>query len=198
MITYRIGSSLYLNITNRCTCDCTFCVRNSPAGLSSGYDLWLDQEPTVDEVLQDVKKWDISQLHEFVFCGYGEPMLRTDEVLKICKALKATYPLQVRINTNGHGNLINGYDITPSLKDCVDAISISLNAKNGEDYQSLCKSMYGEKSFQALLDFALQCKSYVTHVIVSVVDILPQKDIEACRKIAEQIGVGFRVRHYGG
>ncbi|KAB2954266.1 radical SAM protein [Heliorestis acidaminivorans] len=197
MITYKIGNSLYLNITNACTCDCSFCVRNKPEGLSCGITLWLDQEPTVEEVLADIKKWDSTELHEFVFCGYGEPMIRTNDVLEICKRLKKNYSQPVRINTNGHGSLISGYDITPELHGLVDSISISLNAKNGQDYQALCKSVYGEESYGAIIDFAIKCKSYVPEVVLSVVDVLPVEDIEACRNLAEKIGVNFRVRHYG-
>lgn len=195
-ITYELGNALYLNITNRCTNNCSFCVRNSQVGLSPDIDLWLEREPTIDEVLEDIRRWDIKKYQEFVFCGYGEPMTRTYTIIRICEKLKELYKIPIRINTNGHANLICSRDVTPLLAGLVDAVSISMNAKNGKEYQQLCLSQYGEKAYDAMLDFAVKCKKYVPQVQLSVVDIMAPKDIEACRKIADEIGVGFKVRHY--
>ncbi|MBC9784699.1 radical SAM protein [Heliobacterium chlorum] len=197
MITYTIDNSLYLNITNRCTCDCNFCVRNSPAGLGE-YNLWLEREPTVKEVLDDIEKRDLSQCREIVFCGYGEPMIRLYDLIEISKKIKGRYNLPIRVNTNGHGSLIFNRDITPLLEGWINTISISLNAKNAKEYQGLCKPVYGEKAFPAVLDFAAKCKKYIPRVVLSVVNVISVEDIEACRELAQQIGVEFRVRHFGG
>jgi len=196
-ITYELGNSLYINITNRCTNHCSFCIRNSSDGVGSGIDLWLEREPTVEEVLKDIQTRDIFSYREFVFCGYGEPMMRVDDIIEICKKLKELYNIPIRINTNGHGNLIYGKDITPLLAGWVDYISISLNAKDAQAYQAICVSDYGERAFEAMLDFAAKCKKYVPKVALSVVDVMSREDIQACREIAERIGVDFRVRHYG-
>lgn len=195
-ITYELGNALYLNITNRCTNNCSFCVRNSQDGLSQGVNLWLKREPTVEEVVTDIQKWDINKYQEFVFCGYGEPMMRTYDIIEICKRLKTAYGLPIRINTNGHANLICGRDITPQLTGLVDAVSISMNAKNSKEYQQICLSQYGEKAYDAMLDFAAKCRSHIPRVGLSIVDIMPKEDIQACRKIAEKIGVDFKVRHF--
>lgn len=193
-ITYEIGSALYLNITNRCSNRCTFCVRNNSGGVADSLDLWLDQEPTVDEVLTDIGKQEITKYTEFVFCGYGEPMMRIKELLQISEKLKEKYILPIRINTNGQANLIYGQDITPQLEGWIDAVSISLNAKDKKTYQEICLSDYGGAAFDAVLDFAGKCRQYVPTVILSVVDFMTDEDIQSCREIAERIGVGFKVR----
>ncbi|HEY3425947.1 MAG TPA: TIGR04100 family radical SAM protein [Negativicutes bacterium] len=195
-ISYELGNSLYLNITNRCTNSCSFCIRNNPDGVANEIDLWLEQEPTVDEVIEDIAKREIANYKEFVFCGYGEPMMRVYDIIKICKKLKEKYTIPIRINTNGQANLIYGKDITPLLASWVDGISISLNAKDGPTYQAICRSDFGEKSFEAMLDFAEKCKKYIPTVVLSVVDIMSAGDIQACRAIAKRIGVDFRVRHF--
>jgi len=194
-ISYELGDSLYLNITNRCTNSCSFCVRNNPEGISSEINLWLEQEPTVDEVLESIAKREISSYKEFVFCGYGEPLMRVYDIIEICKRLKEKYTIPIRINTNGQANLIYGKDITPLLANLVDGISISLNAKDGPTYQAICQSDYGEKSFEGLLDFAIKCKNHIPTVVLSVVDVMTEEDIQACREIAKRVGVEFRVRH---
>lgn len=195
-ITYELENSLYLNITNRCSSHCSFCVRNKVNGMMDGMNLWLEKEPTVNDVIADIQKYDVSKYKEIVFCGYGEPMIRTYDVIEICKRLKAEYRLPIRINTNGHANLICGCDITPQLCGLIDAVSISLNAKDKLLYQELCQSDYGEKSFDGLLDFAIKCKRYISNVALSVVDVMDKDDIQACREIAQGIGVGFRVRKF--
>lgn len=197
-ITYEVGNSLYLNITNRCTNHCTFCVRNNFDGVVDGINLWLEKEPTVDELIEDIQKREISKYKELVFCGYGEPMMRTDDLIEISKKLKGKYPTPIRINTNGQANLINEKDITPLLEGLVDSISISINAKNKQEYQALCLSDFGEGAFEEMLDFAAKCKKYIPNVVFTVVDLISEKDIQACRQIAEGIGVEFKVRTFFG
>jgi TatD family-associated radical SAM protein len=171
-------------------------VRNNSEGVVDGLNLWLEREPTVDEVLEDISKLEISNYKEFVFCGYGEPMMRTYDLLEICIKLKDYYNLPLRINTNGQVNLIIGYDITPLLEGLVDTISISLNAKNKQEYQALCLSDFGETAYEGILDFAVKCKKYIPNVVLSVVDLISGEDIQACEQIAVGIGVNFRVRHF--
>lgn len=195
-ITYEVGNSLYINMTNRCTNHCSFCVRNILDGVGSETNLWLEHEPTIDEVIEDIQRRDISGYKEFVFCGYGEPMMRTYDIIEIGKKLKEKYDLPIRINTNGHANLICGKDITPQLEGWLDAISISMNAKDKLEYQAICRSKYGETAFEAMLDFAARCKEHIPKVVLSVVNVIPREDIQLCRKMAQYIGVDFRVRHF--
>ncbi|MGE5630152.1 MAG: TatD family nuclease-associated radical SAM protein [Caulobacteraceae bacterium] len=191
MITYEIKNSLYINLTNKCTNNCCFCIRNHPEGL--GYDLWLEKEPSAGEVTDSIIN--PAEYEEIVFCGYGEPLVRLREVVEISKHLKKS-GARVRINTNGQANLIWGRNVVPEFRGLIDSISISLNAKDAEEYQKICKPDYGESAYASILDFSRECMKYIPEVCLSVVDIIPAYDIEVCRKIAVEIGAGFRVRHY--
>ncbi len=196
-ITYELGNSLYVNITNRCSNACSFCVRQKHDGVNGKDNLWLDREPTVDEIKADFDTRDIDKYDAVVFCGYGEPMIRWDAVMEVAKWLKGKNPqTKIRINTNGQANLINKRDITPELEGLIDTVSISLNAENAEKYQELCISEFGETAYDGLLEFAALAKNYVPEVVLSVVDIMSDDEIEACRKIAEKCGVSFRVRAF--
>lgn len=196
-ITYELGSSLYVNITNRCSNACTFCVRNKHDTVNGKDNLWLDREPAIDEIKTDFKRRDLSEYDAVVFCGYGEPMMRADVVIEIAKWLKKNHPdIKIRINTNGQANMIYKKDITPQLEGIIDCVSISLNAENAEKYQKLCKSEFGEEAYTGLLEFARLAKRHVPEVVLSVVDIMKPEEIEQCRKIAEDCGVTFRVREF--
>ena len=197
-IVYRYfdQSQMYINITNRCTNKCKFCIRYTPTGVE-GEDLWLIREPEIDEIKEELIKEHFEEAKEIVFCGYGEPTLRYDAIVEVSKMIKEKNPgAIIRINTNGHGNRAAGKDITPLFKGLIDEISISLNAKNAKEYNDICVCDYGEEGFDEMLDFASKAKQHVNSVILSVVDVLPGEDIEECRKIAEGVGVEFRVRHY--
>ena len=197
-ITYELHNSLYVNITNKCSNACEFCVRTMKDSVNGRDPLWLDREPTIDEIKEDFKKRDLSKYDAVVFCGYGEPMERYADVIELSKWLKSIHPnVKIRINTNGHANLIAERDITPEFKDIIDCISISLNAATAEKYQKICHSRYGKDSYIALQDFAARAKQFVPEVVFSVVDkTMPSEDIEICRAIAEKCGVSFRVREY--
>ncbi|MCI5893177.1 MAG: TIGR04100 family radical SAM protein [Clostridiales bacterium] len=197
-ITYEYHKSLYVNITNRCSNACSFCVRNKHDNVNGEDNLWLDREPTVEEIKQDFEKRDMSKYDQVVFCGYGEPMERFDDLIEVSRWIKQTCPdMPIRINTNGQANLICGRDVTPDMKGVIDVVSISLNAPNAKEYQELCKSRYGEQAFEALQEFAKLANRYVDRVVFSVVDkTMPDEDIEECRKIAQNCGVEFRVRAY--
>ena len=193
MIAYKLGNSLYLNITNRCINRCSFCIRQYGPGVG-GYNLWLEKEPTTKEIIDAIG--DPTGYKEIVFCGYGEPLLRLQVVLDVARYIKQNYPdVPIRINTNGQANLFYGEDITPHLKGLIDVISISLNAENAEKYKQLCNPEYGEEAYYSILEFTRKCKNYVPRVILSVV-ALPEINIDKCRKIAEELGVELRVRNY--
>lgn len=187
---------LYVNLTNRCTNRCSFCIRNSAEGVGNNTDLWLTHEPSAEEVIAALKKEDISSFEEIVFCGYGEPTIRIDPLLKISKWLKDNYACSIRINTNGQGSKFHNRDITPDMEGLIDTLSISLNASNAASYQQTCHSIYGEEAYDILLDFAKKAKMHVPNVILSIVDILPETEIAACRKVAQSVGCKLKVREY--
>lgn len=191
-ITYKIDNNLYVNLTNKCPNACEFCIRNKKEAFE--HDLWLEREPSVEEVIADIFSWDLSKFEQIVFCGFGEPLERLDDVLEVSKAVKEKTNILIRVNTNGLANKLYNYDVTSRFKDIIDSVSISLNAKNEEEYEAICHSIFGKEAFPALLDFAAKAKGYVKDVQLSVVDCLPKADIEECRKIAEQLGVRLKVR----
>ena len=197
-ITYEYQDALYVNLTNRCSNACTFCVRNEHDDVNGKDNLWLEREPTLEEIKADFNRRDLTKYRSVVFCGYGEPTMRFHDMIAIARWLKEQQPeLPIRLNTNGHANLICQRDVTPELKGCIDCVSISLNAENPEKYQELCLSEFGaERSFFGLLEFAKLAKEYVPEVVMTVVDVMPQEEIEHCRKIAEDCGVKFRVRTF--
>jgi TatD DNase family protein len=197
-LAYELKGGCYVNLTNRCTDNCTFCDRrrSNPRGNRiQGLDLTLRREPTPGEVLRAIG--DPTRYNEVVFCGFGEPTLRL-EALKTVAREVAAKGVKVRLNTNGHGNKLHGRDITPELAAAgVHTASVSLNAQDAATYQKICRSAYpADEAYQAVKDFIRAAKSGLPCVVASVVTV-PQVDVAACRKIAEEeLGVEFRVREF--
>ncbi|MDL2236821.1 radical SAM protein [Christensenellaceae bacterium OttesenSCG-928-K19] len=216
---YKLGNVNYINLTNKCTCACTFCIRDNGGGVG-GYDLWLETEPSAQQVIHLLE----SDKTDIVFCGYGEPTMRLDALLEIARYVKG-YGGHVRLDTNGHGSVYNGRDIAPVLAGkaenapeqergtevlCtgkqgtrqssgimpIDEVSISLNAPTAEEYAKITNCRYGEQGFYDMLGFAAACVKNGIDTALSVVDVIGDKEIEACRKIAEDIGARLKVRHY--
>lgn len=195
-IFYTIGDTLYVNLTNRCPCRCDFCVRTHGDGVGDADSLWLAHEPSLEEALEALKPYDLAAFREVVFCGYGEPMIRLEVLCGLCRYLREHSSLPIRINTNGLADLIHKKPTAAYLKGLVDTVSISLNAPTAADYEALCHPSFGERAFEAILQFAKDCKQTVPEVILSVVDVIPPEQIEACQKIADGLGIPLRVREY--
>ncbi|MDE6501992.1 MAG: TIGR04100 family radical SAM protein [Ruminococcus sp.] len=196
-ISYEVGNNLYLNLTNKCPCSCTFCIRNSADGAYGSDPLWLEHEPTITEIMEDIDKRDLAKYNEVVFCGYGEPTCRLDTVIAVAEELKErpSCPL-LRINTNGLSDLINGRSTAESLCSVLDIISVSLNAGTKDEYMKVTRPKYPE-AFEAMQKFTADCvKTGNAEVIMSVVDVIPQEQIDASRAIAEKIGAVLRVREF--
>jgi TatD DNase family protein len=189
--TYKIGNSLYINVTNRCNADCVFCDRKGEAVIK-GYNLKMtkSQEPDADVYIKEIgdpKKYD-----EIVFCGYGEPTIRWDVVKDVASYVKQNGG-KTRINTDGHGNFIQKRDITPEMKDLIDTVSISLNSVDADQYAKLMRvdpTMHKE-----MIEFAKKAKEY-THVVMSIVGLNEIDTEEAQKFVTDKIGVDFRVREY--
>ena len=178
-ITYPVHNGIYVNMTNRCPCACTFCLRHQSAGVYGSEPLWLDREPTVKEVCDNLDTWDLSKYNEVVFCGYGEPTERLYDLLEVAKHIKAKSDIKIRINTNGLADLIWKESTAPKLKGLIDTVSVSLNA--------------------TMLKFTKECTQYVPSVVMTVVDVVTTKqEQELCRKICESVGATLRVRAYEG
>ena len=199
-ITYVVDGSLYVNMTNKCSNRCEFCIRNNGDGVYGSDSLWLEREPTLEEVMDSVFSRNLEEYPELIFCGYGEPTYRLEDAVAVAKAVKEKRPeMKVRINTNGHSDLILSKDTAPMYEGAFDVVSISLNTPSPSRYQEICHSIFGEASHSALITFAKNVKHYVPKVILSVVkETLTTEEIEQCRAIAESAGVTLRIRDYIG
>lgn len=196
-ITYTGNTAIYVNMTNRCPCACTFCLRHNKDYVFNSDSLWLDREPTVQEVCDSIDTWDLEKYDEIVFCGYGEPTERLDDLLKVAAYIKSKGDFKTRINTNGLADLIWNQPTAHKLEGLIDTVSISLNATNKEDYLKAVRPKFGIDSYDAMLKFAEDCTKYVPNVVMSVVDVVTTpEEQEASRKICESVGAKFRVRPY--
>ncbi len=188
--TYQIGNNLYINLTNRCSNRCTFCVRNGKETYE-GYALWLrGPEPTAEQILSEIG--DPKRYGEIVFCGFGEPTCRLDVMLSLCDEIHARGG-RTRLNTNGHGSLLAGRNIAPDLKGRLDGINVSLNAPAREEYDALCRPCI-PNAFEGMLSFAEDCKEEGLNVWFSVVDCIGAEAIGTCQKLADAVGVPLHVR----
>lgn len=196
-ITYPARTGIYVNMTNRCPCACTFCLRNNKDHVFDSDSLWLDREPTIQEVCDSIDTWDLTKYEEIVFCGYGEPTERLHDLLEVAKYIKSKSDIKIRINTNGLADLICNESTAPKLKGLIDTVSISLNATDKDEYLKVVRPKFGIKSYDAMLKFAKECTEYVPSVIMTVVDVVTSKEEqEACRKICESVGATLRIRPY--
>ena len=196
-ITYPVSKGLYVNITNRCPCACTFCIRNHKDHVFESDTLWLDREPTVQEVCDSLDTWNLEEYEEIVFCGFGEPTVRFYDLLEVARYIKSKSNIKIRINTNGLADLIWNKSTASELKALIDTVSVSLNATNKEDYLKVVRPKFGIESFDAMLKFTKECTEYVPSVMMTVVDVVTTKEEqEACRKICESVGATFRIRTY--
>lgn len=196
-ISYEVGKNLYLNLTNQCPCACTFCIRNNSDGAYGSDPLWLEHEPTMEEIKADLSKRDISAYNEVIFCGFGEPTCRLDALLETAEWLKSNCAnVKLRLNTNGLGDLVNNRPIAEELCEVIDTISVSLNAGTKDEYMKVTRPKY-ENAWEAMQKFTADCvKTGKSQVIMSVVDVIPPEQIEASRNVAESLGATLRVRTY--
>lgn len=196
-ITYKVKNGIYINMTNRCPCACTFCLRQNGDGVYGSDSLWLDREPTVEEVCQSLDKWDLTKYSEVVFCGYGEPTERLDDLLKVAAYIRSKSDIKIRINTNGLADLICKERTAPRLKGLIDTVSISLNATDPEEYFKVVRPKFGIGSYNAMLEFTKDCVQFVPNVVMTVVDKVTSPEEQArCREICERLGARLRIRPY--
>ena len=192
-LTYWRGTSFYINPTSRCTNNCLFCVRNFSDGVF-GFNLELDEDPTIDELVDEIVKTWSDEFNDVAIVGFGEPTINIEGTLAAIRKIKSLGSVEVRMNTNGHTLLIHPErDIPTELAEAgLDRIQISLNAPDPDTYLRLCQPSFGRMTFDSMLEFAERCKPLM-RVELSAVDI-PGVDMDACRSIADRLGVEFRQR----
>ena len=196
-IFYQFGEKIYANITNKCPCSCRFCIRKNSDSIVDNDSLWLEHEPSYEEIIEAFDKFPKEGFEWLVFCGYGEPMMRADVLLRVAKYIKKNSNLKIRINTNGLISLIAPQFDIHSLKGVIDAVSISLNASTPDKYYEISKPEFGLPAYNSMLNFAIIANSIIPSVTFTIVDDgLDQEEIEACRERAKNLDIPLRIRHY--
>ena len=193
---YTLDGNLYINLTNKCSNACDFCVRNERSSYYGNY-LWLKNgDPTVEKVIAAANGFgDLSRFNEVVFCGFGEPTYKVAEMVALCDFFHEK-GLKTRLNTNGQGNLINKRDIVPDLKDKIDFVNISLNASCYEKYQPICRSQFKEAGFEGMIEFAKLCRRNGVNCRFSIVDCIGEEEVAACKCLADSVKIPLYVRKY--
>ena len=194
-ILYVYKNQVYANITNKCDCACTFCIRSQKQGIGNADTLWHEKDPSLEEIYAAIDAFDFTGYKEFVFCGYGEPTCALDTLLSSASYIKEKYGLPIRLNTNGLGNLYNKQNIIPKLSKVIDSVSISLNAPNEEEYNRITRPAF-PNAYESMLDFAEECGKNFSHTQLSIVDVLSPEDQAACQKIADERGVHLLIRKF--
>ncbi len=188
---YKIGNKLYINLTNRCSNNCDFCIRDGREGMN-GTALWIEKEPSANDVIAALPQ-DLLSYEEVVFCGFGEPTYNLEALVEAGKFLHEK-GVTTRINTNGQANLIHGKDVSAEVCSACDYINVSLNECNAQKYQTHCNSVFGEDAYAALLDFARLCVSHGAKVNFSIVDSIERRDIDECIELSKKLGIPLRIR----
>lgn len=194
-VSYKIRNSLYLNLTQRCTADCSFCTRLTRP-VVQGYNLKLDREPTAKEVWESIDN--VKNYDEIVFCGFGEPTLRLDVVKEVAQKIKDAGG-RVRLNTNGHGNVINKRNILPELSGLIDEISVSLNTDTSESYDEICRPlpMFRNSIYAKIKEFIAEAKKHIPEVQATIVTHQKDVDESQCEDIVnKEFGVKYRARRF--
>nr|MBQ8252148.1 TIGR04100 family radical SAM protein [Lachnospiraceae bacterium] len=194
-ILYTYNNQVYANITNRCDCNCIFCIRSHKETVGEADRLWHTKDPCLEEIKKAMDEFDFTEYDELVYCGYGEPTCALEALIESAAYAKEKYGIRVRLNTNGLANLYHGRDVIPELAQVVDSVSISLNAPTPERYQEVTRPVF-DHAFEAMLSFAAKAKDAIGQVQFSVVDVLSAEEIAASLKLAEEMGIFLRVRKY--
>lgn len=196
-IIYTLEGGTYFNITNKCPCNCAFCIRSKGEAVGDAKRLWHDTEPTFEEIKSAIDNYDFTDVNEVVFCGYGEPTNAYDNLIATAKYLKEINPsIVLRLNTNGLSDLINEKPTAKEICSAIDVISISLNDSSSEKYDKITRNIYQGKAFDAMLKFTRECVECGNDVYMTVVDVIPQEDIDKCAEICASCGAHYRVRSF--
>lgn len=196
ILVYSLEGKIYINLTNRCTNDCIFCLRNDKDDVC-GQTLWLDSEDfNANDVISQLKNFELSS--EVIFCGYGEPMLKLDILKDVAQYIKENYPnTKIRVNTNGHANYVYKRNVVPELKGLVDLFSVSLNGADAKEYDELSQPKF-EGAYEEVKKFIKACSDEGIAVVSSVVEGYKGRhiDLETCKQISSSLGSDFRVREW--
>ena len=196
ILVYELEKKIYINLTNRSTNDCIFCMRKDKDDVC-GQQLWLDTEDfRSDDVIEQLKNFELSS--EVIFCGYGEPLLKFEILRQVAKYIKENYPeIKIRVNTNGHANYVYKNNVVSELVGLVDEFSVSLNGESSEEYDELSQPKF-DGAYEEVKKF-IKCSSDAgIKTVASIVDGYKGRrlNIEKCREIANELGAELRVREW--
>ncbi len=195
-LAYLLDGKIYINLTNRCTNSCIFCLRNDKDDVC-GKNMWLDTENfSAQDVISQLDELPISS--EITFCGYGEPMLKLDILKEVAKYINEKYPnVKIRINTNGHANFVYKRNVCEELKDLIDVISVSLNGADEKEYNELSQPSF-KGAYEEVKKFIKASSDAGIKTVATVVEGYKGRhiDIEKCKKIANELGANLRVREW--
>mgnify|MGYP003238427775 FL=1 len=195
-LVYLLDGKIYINLTKRCTNDCIFCLRKDKDDVK-GQELWLDDEnSTAEDVIKQLSSFEPTK--EVIFCGYGEPLLKFEELKQVSQYIKTNYPdTKIRVNTNGHANFVYQKNIVPELKGLIDEFSVSLNAPTKKEYNELSQPKFDE-AYEEVKKFIKACADEKISVVASVVEGYKGRhlDLTICENIAKDLGAKFRVREW--
>ena len=196
-IIYTLEGGTYLNITNKCPCNCAFCIRSKGDAVGDASRLWFDKEPSFEEIKKAVDEYDFTKVDSAVFCGYGEPTCALDNLIKTARYIKSINPsIKLRLNTNGLSDLINERPTAKLICENIDIISVSLNEPDSEKYDRITRNIYPGKAFDAMLSFTRECVALGNEVRMTVVDVIGEENIEKSREICTSIGARFILRSF--
>lgn len=196
-IIYTLEGGTYFNITNKCPCNCAFCIRSKGDAVGDAERLWFDKEPTIEEIKAAIDNYDFSNVNEAVFCGYGEPTNALDNLLEAARYVKAKKPgIKLRINTNGLSDLINEKPTAKEICSVIDIISVSLNNPDSQQYDKITRNIFKGKAFDAMIEFTKECVACGNEVHMTVVDVISKENIEKSREICESLGAKFVLRSF--
>lgn len=196
-IIYTLEGGTYFNITNKCPCNCAFCIRSKGDAVGEAKNLWFDEEPSFEDIKNAIDNHDFTNVTEAVFCGYGEPTNAYDNLIATAKYMKKLYPnIKLRINTNGLSDLINNKPTANEICENIDVISVSLNDPDSEQFDKITRNIYPNIAFDAMLKFTKECVACGNEVHMTVVDVISQENIKKSRKICEDLGAIFVLRSF--
>ena len=195
-LVYLLDGKVYINLTNSCTNNCVFCIRDIKDDVV-GANLFLSSENVkAEDVIAQLEKIHEKLSSEIIFCGYGEPMLKLDIIKEVAKYIKEKYPNTIiRINTNGQANLVYKRNVLPELKGLIDKFSISLNGENEEVYNRISLPRI-EGAYTAVKDFIKEAVKEGFDTTATIVTGYKNYnvDMQKCIEITKDLGAKFRER----
>lgn len=195
-LVYLLEGKVYINLTNSCTNNCVFCIRDIKDDVV-GANLFLNTENVkAKDVIEQLETINDKLSSEIIFCGYGEPMLKLEVIKEVAKYIKKKYPNTIlRINTNGHANLVYKRNVLPELKGLIDKFSVSLNGETEDIYNKISQPNLNG-AYTAVKNFIREAVKEGFDTTATIVTNYKDYDVDMpkCIEITKELGAKFRER----